>query len=332
MSDARPPDREEALAWLSGVPGLPDLGEKEVSRLKRDAPQFTWTRIEDEEEFLRILPLARLALVWTFRREWLNRVPRLRLVSTPAAGREMVEIRPLPGLAVWFGGFHGVFMAETAVALILAHVRGIKAGLDLAARGETWPREAVTASMRPLRGSRVAILGFGRIGKWIGRLMKPFGVRLDGVNRNDCSRPDYFDREDAVHRLEELDSLLPQADHLILALPGEQETDRIMDGRRLALLPRTAFVYNLGRGNAIDQAALIRLLERGELAGAGLDVFEREPIPAGDPILRAPNLIRLPHVSAFAPGYMDAYLDEFLERLHREGGQRHRSGGPDTPP
>ncbi|MDR2392124.1 MAG: hypothetical protein LBE84_10665 [Planctomycetota bacterium] len=322
MSSCEPPDREKALVWLSGEPGLPDLGENGLVRLEREVPQFSWTRIENKESFLRILPMARLALVWTFRREWLDRANRLRLVSTPAAGREMVEIRPLPDLDVWFGGFHGIFMAETAAALILAQVRGIRAGLDLAARGEAWPREAVTAAMRPLRGSRVVILGFGRIGKWIGRLVKPFGVRLDGVTRNDCSRPAYFDRGDAVHRLEELDVLLPLADHLVLALPGDGGTDRILDDRRLALLPRTAFVYNLGRGNAIDQAALARRLERGELAGAGLDVFEQEPIPAGDPILRAPNLIRLPHVSAFAPGYMDAYLDEFVERLRRKGSAR----------
>ncbi|MDR1519280.1 MAG: hydroxyacid dehydrogenase [Planctomycetota bacterium] len=312
--------KQKALIWLPGPDGLPSLGEAGVSRLEREAPAFAWKRVADKDGFLAELPGAVVALTWRFRRDWLASAPDLRLVSTPAAGREWLEIRSGPGLTVWFGGFHGIFMAETVAGLILAFVRGIKASIDCAARGEAWPRKNVHSLMRPLRGARVVILGFGRVGKWIGRLLKPFGVGLAGVNRSDFSRPSYFDAGDAVHPLERLDDLLPTADHLVLALPNDAGSDRIMDARRLALLPRNAYIYNIGRGNAIDQPALVASLESGALAGAGLDVFELEPLPADDPILRAPNLIALPHVSAFAPGYMDAYLDEFLERLRREGG------------
>jgi phosphoglycerate dehydrogenase-like enzyme len=309
----------KAVIWLPGPAGLPSLGEAQKLRLDREAPEFAWTRAAGEADFLRELPAAAAALTWRFRREWQASAANLRLISTPAAGREWMEIRSRPGLAVWFGGFHGIFMAETVLGLMLAFVRGVKAGIDSAARGEAWPREKVHSQMRPLRGARVVILGFGNIGKWIGRRLKPFGVRLAGVNRSDLSRPDYFDAGDAVHPLERLDDLLPTADHLVLALPGDTDSGRILDARRLALLPRSAYVYNVGRGSAIDQVALAASLESGSLAGAGLDVFEREPLPAEDPILLAPNLIRLPHVSAFAPGYMDAYLDEFLDRLRREG-------------
>jgi phosphoglycerate dehydrogenase-like enzyme len=309
---------EKALVWLAGMPGVPSLEPAGFARLRDGAPEFFWDAVAGEADFLERLPGARLVLTWRFRREWLGLAPGLRLISTPAAGREWVEARSRPPLRVWFGGFHGVFMAETVAGLMLAFARGIKASLDCQARGESWPRERVTALMRPLRGGRAVILGFGHIGKWIGRLVKPFGVRLAGVTRKDRSRPEYFTDGDGVYPPEELDSLLPAADHLILALPGDTGSDLILDSRRLALLPPAAFVYNVGRGNAIDEEALADRLRRGLLAGAGLDVFAREPLPPGAAILGAPNVIALPHVSAFAPGYLDAYLDEFLGRLAGE--------------
>ncbi len=309
------PERKKSLLFLPAGGGLPGMTDEQANRLERETPGCRWLRTEKSDEFLRELPDAEIAVVWRFKREWLERAGNLRLVATPAAGMEWVEIRSRPGLEVVFGTFHGELMGETVVGMMLAFARGIKASADLLAAGETWPRNRVAASMRPLRGSRATILGFGHIGKWIGRLLSPFGVAIRGVNRSDMARPDYFASGDSVHPLADLDGLLPRTDHLILALPGTTGSDNLVDGRRLALLPRTARVYNVGRGNAIDQAALVRALESGAIAGAGLDVFSVEPVPDDDPVRRAPNLIFLPHVSAFAPDYLTVYLNELLPKI-----------------
>lgn len=313
----RPQPRPDVLVFLPAGNGLPGIGHREIDRLNREMPSRRWLPVGNREEFLRLLPGAEAALVWGFKREWLDRAPQLRLIATPAAGRDWIEADGQTGPATLFGTFHGILMAETVVGMMLAFVRGIRPAADMLAAGDPWPRERVAATMRPLRGARAVILGFGHIGKWIGRLLKPFGMHLRGVNRTDMTRPDYFDAGDAMHGMADLDGLLPETDHLILALPGGRDSERILDARRLALLPRRAFVYNVGRGNAIDQAALTAALSAGSIAGAGLDVFAAEPLPPDDPVRKAPNLILLPHVSAFAPNYFDLWLDDALPRMRQ---------------
>ncbi|MDR3077271.1 MAG: hypothetical protein LBV15_00725, partial [Planctomycetota bacterium] len=234
------------MAFLAGSGALPTLDESGFAKLQREAPDYAWSLAESESEFLTCLPAAEIVLVWRFKREWQEPAARLNLISTPAAGREWLEAAPRPGLEIWFGSFHGVFMAETVAGLMLALSRGIKDSQDYMAEGGVWPRERVAFAMRPLRGSRATILGFGHIGKWIGKLLKPFGVALRGVNRSDLSRPAYFEADDMVRPLADLDSLLPDTDHLILALPGDSGVDGIVDARRLDLLPRRACVYNVG--------------------------------------------------------------------------------------
>ena len=95
----------------------------------------------------------------------------------------------------------------------------------------------------------------------------------------------------------ELDSLLPDTDILVMALPSTAGTVGILSRDRIALLPETAYVVNVGRGTAIDQSALVEALNAGKLAGAALDVFEKEPIPDGDPVWDAKNLLITPHIS-----------------------------------
>ncbi len=304
-------DRPIGLIYLPGANALPQWEAKPTAVLAKRFPGIDWRVAADSADFRRQLSEAAIAAVYVFKEKWLADAPKLRLVSTPAAGKDWIEVRSRPGLEVRFGSFHGENMAETVAGLMLAFSRGIKTSLDHQA-ADPWARETVTATMRPLRGSTALILGFGHIGKWIGRVLKPFGLRLIGVNRTDLTRPEWLDAEDQVRNRDELDELLPQTDHLIVVLPGEASSEKVIDARRLALLPSTAFVYNVGRGNAIDEAALADALKSGKVAGAGLDVFEQEPLPADAVIRTCPNTILMPHVSAFGPNYLDLYLRELV--------------------
>lgn len=305
------------LAFLPAGKVLPGLEERHFDLLRRELPQVDWVECGCEKEFLDNLPESRGAVAWAFLPEWLERAPGISLVCTPAAGRDWVAIRPQPGLAVAFGAFHGELIGQTVLGLLLAFARGIRDSMEMQGR-EPWARDRIAGRMRSLRGSHAVILGFGHIGKWIGQYLKPMGVRLTGVNRSNMARPGYFDAGDHVAAMEDLDSLLPDTDHLILALPGDSGTDGVIDARRLGLLPHEAVVYNIGRGNSIDTPALIDALENGRLAGAGLDVFDVEPLPGDAPIRHCPNVILMPHVSAFAPTYIDLYLKELLSlvRMH----------------
>lgn len=293
---------------------LPSPGEKALERLRAEAPGIDWTVCRDEGRFVAELADSHVAVVWRFPREWLDKAPALETVATPSAGHELIGAQAGPKLHVLFGAFHGRVMAETVAGMILALTRGIKATLDRQER-EPWPRNEVAATMRMVRGSRAVVLGFGNIGKWIGRVLRGLGVDIAGVNRTDLSRPGYFGERDSVHTLAELDRLLPTADHLVLALPGGGGTDALIGAERLALLPPGAGVYNVGRGNAIDVPALVAALRSGRLAGAGLDVYPQEPLAADSPLRQCPNIILMPHVSAFGPEYFDLYFDDLLPRL-----------------
>lgn len=305
--------KDIALIFVPSVNGLPGIEERHMEYLRQNAPHIDWRECRHRSEFVEQLPEARIAMVWAFRREWNGLAKKLTVLATPAAGKEWIEMEPRPGLSVSFGSFHGVLMAETVLAFMLTFARGIKMCFDR--KDEVWPRAEVMPRLRLIRGKHAVILGFGNIGKWIGKRLVEMGVRVTGVNRTNLAKPDYFTVADRVVAMDKLDGELPGTDHLIVVLPGDSGTDCVVDARRLALLPATAHIYNVGRGNAIDVPALVAALKGGKLAGAGLDVFPEEPLPADSPILDCPGVVLLPHVSAFAPEYMDLCLEEFLSRL-----------------
>lgn len=298
------------------------LTAKQAARFERRLPSgVRVTCCASSAEFLDALPAADVAVVWKFRQEWFERAPRLRLLSTPAAGREYLAVTPPPGVALHFGAFHGAIMAETVLALILGLCRGVlEHARELSPpRSEAWPRDHYSGRLVRLHGAHLVLLGFGHIGQWIARYAKPFGARITGIRRNPPpERPAFLEASDRVLGLEALDATLPTADHLVLALPATPQTDRILDARRLALLPPTARVYNVGRGNAIDEEALAAALHAGRLAAAALDVCATEPLPAESPLRTAPNCHLYPHVSALAPDYLDLYFEELADRLRPE--------------
>ena len=148
--------------------------------------------------------------------------------------------------------------------------------------------------IRSIREVGICVLGAGNIGSAYAEKAFALGARpIVGVSRGGRPR-EPFER---VVSLRELDEVLPTADVLAMALPGTPETTRILDARRIALLPQNAVVINVGRGSAVDQPALIAALESGHLGGAALDVMEPEPLPTDDPLWGAPNLFLTPHVS-----------------------------------
>ena len=288
--------------------------------LRQLIPSADVTVCHHQDEFAQALRDADVALAWVFRQEWFDAAPRLRVLSTPAAGKDYFHVTPPPTVTMLNGHFHGEIIAETVVGMLLGMTRAILPAATTYA-GLPWPRAELTPLMRTLRGASVTILGFGHIGRWIGRLLKPFGTTLRGLVRHPETAPvpDWFDGDDALFGPDRLDAVLPLTQHLILALPSTTGTDRLLDARRLALLPQDATVINVGRGNAIDEDALLDALRARRLLGAALDVFAHEPLPAADPIRSCPRLWTLPHASAIADNYLELYVRELAVDLERLG-------------
>jgi len=148
--------------------------------------------------------------------------------------------------------------------------------------------------IRSIADSHAVLLGTGDIGRNTARRLKALGATVTGVCRSGRCDDPAFDR---VLPIGELESVLPRADALIMSVPSTPATQAILSRERIALLPPTAFVINVGRGATIDQEALVEALQARRIAGAALDVMTPEPLPADHPLWECPNTIITPHCS-----------------------------------
>ncbi|HEY1517750.1 MAG TPA: phosphoglycerate dehydrogenase [Solirubrobacteraceae bacterium] len=182
-------------------------------------------------------------------------------------------------------------VADMALSLMLASLRRLP-GLDSAVRTGAWRPPGIT---RDLAEATVGILGLGAIGRAVARRVRGFRCRVIAVEPH----PDRdFCAANGVE-LADLDEMLPHADVLTVHAPLTEGTRHIIGADEFALLPAHAVVINTSRGPLIDQHALVAALRHGVIAGAGLDVFEEEPLPDDDPLLTLPNVIVSGHASSF---------------------------------
>ena len=166
-----------------------------------------------------------------------------------------------------------------------------------------------------LAGSTMVLIGLGKVGGRIAQLSAALGVKVVGHRRSgEGVKPA------GVVRIVDgnaLDEALPNADLLVIAAPATSETKKLIDRRRLELLPSRAVVVNVGRGSVIDEAALIDLLAAGRIRGAALDVFAEEPLPPDSPLWELPNVIISPHSASTVVHENDRIVDLFIENLGR---------------
>ena len=188
-------------------------------------------------------------------------------------------------------GAYGVTISEHIVMVTMMLLRQMLP-IEEYVRRRDW---APIMPMRSIFGSRITVLGTGDIGTTFARRAKGLGAKsVCGVRRSAKPADPAFDR---VMTMEQLNDVLPQTDILVMAMPATAQTVGTLNAERIALLPPHAVVVNVGRGSAVDQEALAAALNEGRIAGAALDVFEKEPIPAGDPVWDAKNLLITPHIS-----------------------------------
>jgi phosphoglycerate dehydrogenase-like enzyme len=238
--------------------------------------------------------------------------PRPVALHILSSGREGFEgCTPPPHVTVsGVGGALAATVAEHAVALMLA----LRRGLHRFAAARDWTHDQHSrAALGSLEASNVVILGCGHIGRHVARRLRPFGAHLTGLSRS-AVPPGDFDRTD---RLDTLDAHLPKADALVLCLPLTPDTTRIIGAHQLSLLPPHAIVINVGRGLLINEAALADALIAGRLGGAGLDVFETEPLPASSPLWQARNTILTPHVAGLGGLGEDRIVASAIQALDR---------------
>jgi D-2-hydroxyacid dehydrogenase (NADP+) len=203
-------------------------------------------------------------------------------------------------------------IAQTVVMYLLALSRNLRGWTDAQANASWEPRD-----IEDLEGTRLLVVGMGPIGDQTARLANALGMDVVG-----CRRTPRGDEPCPTVPLDSLDELIPTADWIVLALPLTAETKLIFDARRLALVRPSARLINVGRGELIDEPALVHALERGRLAGAALDVATVEPLPSESPLWTMPQVIITPHSSGAGRLSRDRALEVFIDNLARWGDGR----------
>lgn len=221
--------------------------------------------------------------------------PALEWLQTNSAGVE-AYIRPgvLAGdtLLTNATGAYGLAIAEHMLGMLLELFKKLELYRDAQKSGAWQSQGAVKA----VYGSTVLVLGMGDIGGEFAARCKALGAKVIGVRRSPRPCPEYADE---VHLLEDLDSLLPQADVVAITLPGTDATRGLMSRERLAKMKEGAVLLNVGRGFIVDMEALCDALERGHLSGAGVDVTDPEPLPPTHRLWNIPTAVVTPHISGF---------------------------------
>ena len=191
-------------------------------------------------------------------------------------------------------------VSDHTIALLFAVVRQV-AVQDRAVRGGTWDRYLAWPNQR-VRGKTLGLVAFGRIAQMVAQKMKGFEPRL--LAYDPYVSPQTLARHGA--RAATLDELLEQSDFVSLHCPLSKETTRLIGERQLRRMKPTAVLINTARGPIVDEAALARALTEGWIAGAGLDVLEKEPPDPANPLLRLNNVVITPHIAAYSDEYVDA--------------------------
>ena len=203
-------------------------------------------------------------------------------------------------------GVHRIQMSEFIVSLLLSIVR----------KSYHYTKAQLNRKWDPLKtdelhGKTIGFIGVGAVARETARKLRVFDVRILGV-KNKVEDVEYFDE---IYGTERLDEVLEKSDFVITLVPLNEETKGMIGEKQFRRMKETAWFINVARGPVVDEKALIKALEEGRIAGAGLDVFEKEPLPEDSPIWDLENVILTPHVAGPTPHYMDRLMDLFIDNL-----------------
>ena len=230
----------------------------------------------------------------------------LSVIANFGAGVDNIDLETARARGITITNTPGVLTDDTAditMALILAVPRRMVDGADVLSKGEFKGWSPTWMLGHRITGKRLGIIGMGRIGQAVARRAKAFGLQIHYHNRKPVPQP--VEAELEATYWDSLDQMLARMDIVSVNCPHTPATYHLLSARRLKLMKPTAFIVNTARGEVIDENALARMLEAGELAGAGLDVFEHEPA-VNPKLLKLKNVVLLPHMgSATIEGRID---------------------------
>ncbi|SEL66686.1 D-3-phosphoglycerate dehydrogenase [Variovorax sp. YR750] len=246
----------------------------------------------------------------------MRNAPSLRWVHAHSAGADRPvygELRARGVEVTTSSGANAGVVVQTALAGVLMLARQFPQ-LMAAQRAHAWSPLVGSGLPRDLAGQTAVIVGWGPIGQGLGALLAALGLRVVSVRGSEAAAAAPAHESFSY---EQLHTVLPRADWLLLACPLSERTRGLVDAAALALMPAGARLVNVSRGEVVDEAALVDALRNGALSGSYLDVFAHEPLPAGSPLWNLPNVIVTPHTAGHSDGNEARVATMFLDNLRR---------------
>ena len=260
----------------------------------------------------------------------------VKWIQLLSAGADHVLAGPLRGSKIPIttaSGIHATPIAEYTLASMLAYAHRIHLAIRAQVRHEWMRSGAFMAGVDDIREQTLGIIGYGSIGRETARLAEAFGMKVLALKRNPSDRVDagwcpaglgdpdgkiparFFGPQDR-------EAILRESDYVSVTLPLTDHTRKFIGEREFAAMKPEAYLVNIGRGEVIDERAMAAALSAKKIGGAGLDVFEHEPLEAGSPLWDLENVILTPHISGANRGYMDKACELFAENLKRFAANR----------
>lgn len=291
------------------------VSDETLAEIRAIVPEVQVLVTHDREKVESVLDRVEIT-VGHFPPELVSQAPGLRWMQQWGAGMDWLLRHPeavdLDFVLTNASGVHVIPISEHIMALLLALARQ----LHHAVRGQDrhdW-KSPKRDCVFELAGKTMLLLGVGAIGRRTAVIASGMGIRVIGVDREPTFGASFVE---AIYGPEKLLGLLPEADFVVLTIPLTHQTRGIIGENELRAMKSTAHIINIGRGGTIQQDVLIRALKEGWIAGAGLDVFEEEPLPEDSPLWDMENVIITCHYAGSTPHYNDRAMTIFLNNLRR---------------
>jgi len=274
-------------------------------------PEVSIHSAEKEEEIGDFIEKVDILLVMRISDGLIKKASKLKWIQALTTGVDYIINLPSlkkEVLVTSTRGMHGPQMSEMAFLLMLALNRNFPQVVRNQDQGvwERWPAKL-------LLKKKIGILGIGVIGEEIAKKCKAFGMIVFGIDiiKRKIDAVDYF------YGPEDLLKVVQEVDYFVIVAPKTPQTEGIVGAKVLSSMKPTAFLINIGRGEIVDEEALIQALNSGKIAGAALDTFYAEPLPQGHPFWKMKNVIVTPHIGGMSDIYVEQALSIFEENLRR---------------
>lgn len=241
---------------------------------------------------------------------------KLKVIVVHGVGVDHIDLKAAEGAGVKVVNTPEALtetVAEFTIGMLISILRRIPQA-DKAVRSSQWDRKYRDLVGTDLSGKIVGIIGFGRIGSAVARRLKPFNVKMYYYDK---FRKIDLEREMGIEYIN-FEELLKISDIILLHLPLTEETHHIISSREFELMKNGVYIVNMGRGALIDEEELIKYIENGKIAGAALDVFEKEPLPMDSKLVKFENIILTPHLGASSKEALRRMAMEVAEKVLEE--------------